>query len=128
MPSQPRFHDPRLPSCLPSRDRVVRRIGCACEPRLHHETASLGAGLAAVDNGHIPGGSDYTGGDTEAENLALQSEVKGMRDLVDLYRERLSDADRRYQELLEQLNAMTKALPATGAAPPQTKRWWWPFR
>ena len=30
--------------------------------------------------------SEYTGGDTGAENLALQTEVKGLRELVDLYR------------------------------------------
>ena len=72
--------------------------------------------------------SEHTGGDTAAENLALKTEVKGLRELVDLYRERLTDADWRYQELLEQLKTMTKALPAAEAAAPQAKRWWWPFR
>ena len=43
----------------------------------------------------------HIGGDTGAENLALQAEVSGLRDLVELYRERLTDADWRYQELLE---------------------------
>ena len=79
-------------------------------------------------NGHFPAASEYTGGDTGAENLALQTEVKGLRELVDLYRERLTDADWRYQELLEQLKTMTKALPAAQDAAPRPKRWWWPFR
>ena len=79
-------------------------------------------------NGHLPGSSEHTGGDTGAENLALQTEVKGLRELVDLYRERLTDADWRYQELLEQLKTMTKALPAAQDAAPRPKRWWWPFR
>ena len=48
-------------------------------------------------NGHLPASSEHIGGDTGAENLALQAEVKGLRELVDLYRERLTDADWRYQ-------------------------------
>ena len=79
-------------------------------------------------NGHIPAASEYTGGDTWAENLALQAEVNGLRELVDLYRQRLADADWRYQELLEQLKTMTKALPEAQAAAPRPKRWRWPFR
>ena len=79
-------------------------------------------------NGHLPASSEHTGGDTGAENLALQTEVKGLRELVDLYRERLTDADWRYQELLEQLKTMTKALPAAQDAAPRPNRWWWPFR
>ena len=80
-------------------------------------------------NDHTPEANETTGGDTGAENLVLQTEVKGLRELVDLYRERLTDADWRYQELLEQLKTMTKALPAAQDAPaPRPKRWWWPFR
>ena len=80
-------------------------------------------------NGHFPAASEYTGGDTGAENLALQTEVKGLRELVDLYRERLTDADWRYQELMGQLKTMTNALPAPQDAPaPRPKRWWRPFR
>ena len=79
-------------------------------------------------NGHLPASSEHTGGDTGAENLALQTEVKGLRELVDLYRERLTDADWRYQELLEQLKTMTKALPAAQDAAPRPNRWWWPFQ
>ena len=79
-------------------------------------------------NGHLPASSEHTGGDIGAENLALQTEVKGLRELVDLYRERLTDADWRYQELLEQLKTMTKALPAAQDAAPRPNRWWWPFR
>ena len=63
-------------------------------------------------NDHTPESSEHTGGDTGAENLALQAEVKGLRELVDLYRERLTDADWRYQEVLDQLKTMTRALPA----------------
>ena len=72
-------------------------------------------------NGHLPASSEHTGGDTGAENLALQTEVKGLRELVDLYRERLTDADWRYQELLEQFKTMTKALPAAQDAAPPTE-------
>ena len=79
-------------------------------------------------NDHLPASSEHIGGDTGAENLALQTEVKGLRELVDLYRERLTDADWRYQELLEQLKTMTKALPAAQDSAPRPNRWWWPFR
>ena len=79
-------------------------------------------------NGHITAISEYPRDDTVAENLALQVEVKGLRELVDLYRERLTDADWRYQELLEQLKTMTTALPAAEGTSPRAKRWWWPFR
>ena len=79
-------------------------------------------------NGHLPEASEHTGDDTSAENLALQAEVKGLRELVDLYRERLTDADWRYQELMEQFKVMTKALPMAQDADPRPKRWWWPFR
>ena len=80
-------------------------------------------------NGHFPESTEHIGGDTGAENLALQTEVKGLRELVDLYRERLTDADWRYQELMEQLKTMTKALPAPAEpAAPLPRRRWWPFR
>ena len=79
-------------------------------------------------NDHTPGASDPKGGDTGAENLALQAEVNGLRELVDLYRERLTDADWRYHEVLEQLKTMTHALPMAPEEPPPPKRWWWPFR
>ena len=79
-------------------------------------------------NGHLPASSEHIGGDTAAENLALQTEVKGLRELVDLYRERLADADWRYQELMEQFKTMTNALPAAQRTGPRGKRWWWPFR
>ena len=79
-------------------------------------------------NGHFPEASEHTKDDTGAENLALQAEVKGLRELVDLYRERLTDADWRYQELLEQLKTLTKALPMAPEEPLRAKRRWWPFR
>ena len=81
-------------------------------------------------NGHFPEASEHAGDDTAAENLALRAEVKGLRELVDLYRERLTDADWRYQELLEQVKTMTKALPMAPEEPAASrpKRRWWPFR
>ena len=72
--------------------------------------------------------AEHTKDNTEAENLTLQAEVKGLREMVDLYRERLADADWRYQELFEQLKTMTNALPAPQGTGPRAKRWWWPFR
>ena len=77
---------------------------------------------------HISESIEHTERDTGAENLALQAEVKGLRELVDLYRERLTDSDWRYQELLGQLKALTAALPAAEDAAPRAKRRWWPFR
>ena len=77
---------------------------------------------------HIPESIEHTERDTGAENLALQAEVKGLRELVDLYRERLTDSDWRYQELLGQLKALTAALPEAEDAAPRAKRRWWPFR
>ena len=79
-------------------------------------------------NGHSPVSSEHIRDDTGAENLALQAEVTGLRELVDLYRERLTDADWRYHEVLEQLKTMTKALPMAPEEPLPPKRWWWPFR
>lgn len=78
-------------------------------------------------NGHLPETSEHTRDDTAAENLALKAEVKGLRELVELYRERLADSDWRYQELLGQLKTMTNALPAPEATAPRAKRRWWPF-
>ena len=85
-------------------------------------------------NGHFPEASEHAGGNIEAENLVLQAEVKGLRELVDLYRERLTDSDWRYQELMEQFKAMSKALTAAPALPMEPeeplrpKRRWWHFR
>ena len=56
--------------------------------------------------------------------LTTEAEQHGHR----LYRERLTDADWRYQELMEQFKTMTKALPTAQDAAPRPKRWWWPFR
>ena len=80
------------------------------------------SGVTSKDSGkHIEG-------DTGAANLALQAEVLGLRELVELYRERLTDADWRYQELLGQLKTLPAALPAGEPTAPKAKRWWWPFR
>ena len=75
-------------------------------------------------NGHVPGASEHP---AEAEVRVLQTEVNGLRELVDLYRERLADADWRYHEVLEQLKTTNNALPAAQGAGPRVKRWWWPF-
>ena len=79
-------------------------------------------------NSHFREASEYTSGDTAAENQALRAEVKGLRELVDLYKDRLTDSDWRYQELLEQVKTMTKALPVAPEKTPRATRWWWPFR
>ena len=79
-------------------------------------------------NGHFPESSEHIGDNIKAENFALQVEVNGLREMVDLYRERLTDADWRYQELMEQFKTMTKALPMAPEDPPHPKRRWWPFR
>ena len=80
------------------------------------------SGVTSEDSGK------HIGGDTGAENLALQAEVSGLRELVELYRERLTEADWRHQELLGQLKTLTAALPAGEPTDPKAKRWWWPFR
>ena len=120
-------------------DRMIKRGELATETEQHghrhtvwvlmdddvEDTAEVST---ANTNGHFPEDSEYTGGDTAAENLALRAEVNGLRELVALYKDRLTDADWRYQELLDQLKTTTKALPAPATASPQGKRWWWPFR
>ena len=79
-------------------------------------------------DGHLPEASEHIKDNTESFDLALEGEVKGLRELVDLYRDRLTDADWRYQELLEQVKTMTKALPMVTEEPPRPKRRWWLFR
>ena len=73
-------------------------------------------------NGHFPEVSEHIGDNIKAENLALQVEVNGLREMVDLYRERLTDSDWRYQELMEQFKTMPKALPMAREEPPRPKR------
>ena len=73
-------------------------------------------------NGHFPEVSEHIGDETRAANLALQGEVSGLRDLVELYRERLTDSDWRYQELMEQFKTMAKALPMAPEELPRPKR------
>ena len=113
-------------------DRVIKRGELTTETEQHgrrhtvwvlmDDVSENPSGVTSEDSGN------HIGGDTGAENLALQAEVLGLRELVDLYRERMADADWRYQELLEQLKTMTKALPAAQGTAPRPKRWWWPFR
>ena len=120
-------------------DRMVKRGELTTETEQHghrhtvwvlmdDDIEDIAENSTGNTNGHFPEASEHTGGNIEAENLALQVEVNGLRELVDLYRERLTDADWRYQELLEQVKTMTKALPAAQDTAPRTKRWWWPFR
>ena len=120
-------------------DRMIKRGELTTETEQHghrhtvwvlldddvEDTAEVSTGNT---NGHFPEASEHTGDDTAAENLALQAEVKGLRELVDLYKDRLTDADWRYQELLEQIKTMTKALPMAPEETPRPKRRWWPFR
>ena len=120
-------------------DRMIKRGELETETEQHghrhtvwvlmdediEDTAEVSTGNT---NGHFPEASEHTGDDTAAVHLALQAEVNGLRELVDLYRERLTDADWRYQELLEQVKTMTKALPMAPEEPPRPKRRWWPFR
>ena len=89
------------------------------------DTAEVSTGNT---NGHFPESSEHTRGDTAAENLALRAEVQGLRELVDLYKDRLTDADWRYQELIEQVKTITKALPMATAETPRPKRRLWPLR
>ena len=113
-------------------DRVIKRGELTTETEQHgrrhtvwvlmDDVSENPSGVTSEDSGKP------IGGDTGAENLALQAEVLGLRELVDLYRERMADADWRYQELLEQLKTMTKALPAGEPTAPKAKRRWWPFR
>ena len=120
-------------------DRMIKRGELTTETEQHGHrhtvwvlmddaTEDISDDSTGNTNGHLPAASEHTGGDTGAENLVLQAEVKGLRELVDLYRERLTDADWRYQELMEQFKTMTNALPAAETTAPKAKRWWWPFR
>ena len=120
-------------------DRMIKRGEIATETEQHghrhtvwvvmdddvEDTAEVSS---ENTNGHFPEASEYSGGDTAAENLALQAEVKGLRELVDLYKDRLTDADWRYGELLEQVKTMTRALPVAPEETPRPKRWWRLFR
>ncbi len=92
------------------------------------DTTGLTPKFIEDTNGPTPDPTEDASEDTGAENLALQAEVKGLRELVELYRERLTDADWRYQELLDHLKNTTPALPAPKDEPSRAKRWWWPFR
>ena len=127
-------------------DRMIKRGEISTETEQHgqrhtvwvlmdndiEDTAEVFTGNT---NGMVREASEHIGDDIWAENLALQVEVKGLRELVDLYRERLADSDWRYQELMEQFKTLPKALqaaqvpPMEPEEPPRSKpRWWWPFR
>ena len=120
-------------------DRMIKRSELTTETEQHGQRHTVWVlmddeieDIAEVStgntNGHFPEVSEHIGDETRAENLALQGEVKGLRELVDLYRERLTDSDWRYQELMEQFKTMTKALPMAPEELTRPKRRWWPFR
>ena len=120
-------------------DRMIKRSELTTETEQHGQRHTVWVlmddeieDIAEVStgntNGHFPEVSKHIGDETRAENLALQVEVNGLREMVDLYRERLTDSDWRYQELMEQFKTMTNALPAPQGTGPRPKRWWWPFR
>ena len=116
-------------------DRVIKRGELTTETEQHgrrhtvwvlmDDVSENPSGVTSEDSG------EHIGGNTGAENLALQAEVLGLRELVDLYRERLTNSDWHYQELMEQFKTMPKALPAGPALPmepdehPRPKRRWW---
>ena len=120
-------------------DRMIKRDELATETEQHGQRHTVWVlmddeieDIAEVStgntNGHFPEVSEHIGDNIKAENLALQVKVNGLRELVDLYRERLTDSDWRYQELMEQFKTMTKALPMAPEELPRPKRRWWPFR
>ena len=120
-------------------DRMIKRGELTTETEQHGQRHTVWVlmddeieDIAEVSTGntnsHFPEVSEHIGDNIKAENLALQVEVKGLRELVDLYRGRLTDSDWRYQELMEQFKTMPKALPMAPEEPPRPKRRWWPFR
>ena len=120
-------------------DRMVRRGELVTDTEQHglrhtvwvlmdDEIEDIAEVSTGNTNGHFPEVSEHIGDNIKAKNLALQAEVKGLRELVDLYRERLTDSDWRYQELMEQFKTMTKALPMAPEELPRPKRRWWSFR
>ena len=120
-------------------DRMIKRSELTTETEQHgqrhtvwvlmdDETEDIAEVSTDNINGHSPEFSEHIEDNIKAENLALQSEVNGLRELVDLYRERLTDSDWRYQELMEQFKTMPKALPMAPEEHPRPKRRWWPFR
>ena len=85
-------------------DRMIKRGELITETEQHghrhtvwvlmdDHTADTAEVSSENTNGHFPEATQHTGGDTAAENLALQAEVKGLRELVDLYKDRLTDSD-----------------------------------
>ena len=121
-------------------DRMIKRGELTTETEQHghrhtvwvlmdediEDTAEVSTGNI---NGHFPEASEHTGDDTDAENLALQAEVKGLRELVDLYRERLTDSDWRYQEVAGAAQDHDEGPACTAEdTAPKAKRWWWPFQ
>lgn len=72
----------------------------------------------------------------EVEVAALRERVKNLEELVEYQRQQLTDADWRYQQLLEQLASsqrisenLSRPLPAAEATGELVQhRLWWPFR
>ena len=120
-------------------DRMIKRSELTTETEQHgqrhtvwvlmdDETEDIAEVSTDNINGHSPEFSEHIEDDIGTKTLALQVEVNGLRELVDLYRERLTDSDWRYQELMEQFKTMPKALPMAPEEHPRPKRRWWPFR
>ena len=75
-------------------------------------------------------GEKFTTSDRE-ELVALRVQVKGLQDLSGFRAEQLKESELRFQLLMQQLELLTRALPAP---PPEQKaaagtKWgWWPWR
>lgn len=64
------------------------------------------------------------------ELIALRVQVKGLQELSDYRAEQLKESELRFQQLLQQLELLTRALPApppAGNAVAKTGRRWWPW-
>ena len=65
------------------------------------------------------------------ELVALRVQVKGLQDLSDFRAEQLKESELRFQQIIQQMELLTRALPAP---PPEQRptaedRWgWWPWR
>ena len=97
---------------------------------LDQEDADLAAAKSAEYSPEGP--ADRRTMSEREELITLRVQVKGFQDLSDYRGELLKQSDLRFQELLQQMNALTKALPAgvdTSTANSDKKGWsWWPWR
>ena len=64
------------------------------------------------------------------ELIALRVQVKGLQELSDFRAEQLKESEFRFQQILQQLELLTRALPApppAGNAVAKTSWRWWPW-